>query len=309
MKLQQCKTDSDNRLRPLLTRTASSHYLSSIFLMVTVLLTGGCMQQQEADIPQEGDVVTWVQSSLIIKAKLGQRRAHVIAAPRIDHLIYEPQYELFIGQFPIDYEPEPFPKFTEEEQTAFLAEFNSKIHARKSLHYIEFNLMLNGVEAKATDVSPIGGDGMDDPNQVKVIIYGHGTQPITTKSGVKRAPYNTRQSFELELIKNLDVSAKITKDGVDCYPYKHGSGSKRCFGQSTHPSVSGFHFYIPANAKSNIYAISEEFIYGGIKVEWFTSQKNINRAKDIDAAIWRLLEAWNIAPIQNNDWVKGDATL
>jgi hypothetical protein len=48
--------------------------------------------------------------------------------------------------------------------------------------------------------------------------------------------------------------------------------------------------------KSKIRVISNELIYGGIKVEWFTAPHNINRAREIDAAIWRLLEAWNISP-------------
>ena len=275
-------------------------------LIFAALFTSGCMQQ-EIDIPKEGDVVIWKhRPELIIKTKLGQRREHVAADARTDHLFYEPQYERFIGQFPIDYEPEPFPNFTEEEFAAFIAEYASKLHAVKSGHPIQFNLMLNGVKAKATDASPYGGKGIDDPNQVKVFLNGHGAFPIITKSGVKRAPYNTKKFFERELMKELDISSKKTKDGLDCYRFNNGSDGKRCFGHSTYPSISGFSFYVSPyysspGTKTNILVTSREFIYGGIRIQWFTHQQNIYRARDIDAAIWRLLDAWNISPIQNDN--------
>ena len=270
-------------------------------LIFLALFTGGC-KQKEVYIPQEGDVVTWKHKpQLIIKARLGQRREHVVANPRTDHRFYEPQYERFIGQFPIDYEPEPFPKFTEEELAAFLAEDASKIPSPKSGHPLEFSLMLNGVKAKATDKSPVGGHGMDDSNQVKVVISSF-SETVVTRSGVKRKAYNTQQGFELELMKRLDASSKETKYGLDCYRFKEGEGDrrKRCFGFSEHPSVSGFRLYVPQNTESNIYGESKSYIFGRIKVNWFTHQKNLKKAKDIDAAIWRLLEAWNISPIQND---------
>ena len=113
--------------------------LNTLTLMIAVLLMGACMRKDPV-IPKEGDVVTWMQnSSLIIRAELGQRREHI---PRkIDNLIYEPEYEMFIGQFPIDYVPERFPKLTEEERVAFEAEYAKKLHAVKDMHDIEFSLM------------------------------------------------------------------------------------------------------------------------------------------------------------------------
>jgi len=275
-------------------------HLMSILLLVGITIIGlsGCSKGEPPLIPKEGDVVIWKhRSELIIKAELGQRREHVIADARTDHLSYEPEYEKFIGQFPIDYAPKPFPKLTEQERIAFEEEHASKIHARKSLHPIQFNLMLNGVKAKATDTSHYGGREMDDPNQVKVYLRFHGGSPVMTKSGVKRAPYNTQEFFERELMKKLDVSFKEANDGLDCYRFNDGRGGKRCFGHSTYPSISGFHFYVSPDTKYRIFVTSQEFIYGGIKIEWFTDQQNINRAREIDAAIWRLLNAWNISPL------------
>ncbi|GAA6173365.1 hypothetical protein NBRC116592_30350 [Colwellia sp. KU-HH00111] len=275
--------------------------LMPILLFICITNLSGC--RQAPPVPKEGDVVIWKHSSeLIVKAKLGQRRAHVITHPSTDHRFYEPEYERFIGQFPIDYDPKPFPKFTEQERIAFEKEYASKIHAVKSIHLIEFNLILNGVEAKATDVSHFGGNRkMDDANQVKVILGGHGSFPVIMKSGAKRAPYNTQQFFERELMKELDISSKKTKYGLDCYRFIDNRGGKRCFGQSANTAVSGFSFYDSHIFKNNILVTSQEFIYGGIKVQWFTDPKNINRAREIDAAIWRLLDAWNISPNQNSN--------
>lgn len=42
--------------------------------------------------------------------------------------------------------------------------------------------------------------------------------------------------------------------------------------------------------------MSSEKIYGGITVVWIAHKKNLKRAQEIDAAIWRLLAAWNVSP-------------
>lgn len=264
-------------------------FLSLLLAYASVTSLSGC--RQKPPIPKEGDIVVWMHNpELIIKAKLGQRREHVVSDPRLDHLFYEPEYERFIGQFPIDYKPTPFPKFTEAERRDFTAEYKSKIHAVKSEHPIEFNLILDEEKAKATDASPYGGEGMDDPNQVKVIIHGFGIHPRDKKSRL-----NTQQFFETELIMQLNTTTQTRRDGIDCYEFYDKDNGNLCFGRSAHPSISGFYFY-QSPLGSRLFIKSQETLYGGIRIEWFTDQKNINQARYIDAAIWRLLDAWNVAP-------------
>ena len=272
-----------------------------VFLLifgVAIMSLSGC--KPPSPIPKEGDVVIWRHTpGLIIKAELGQRREHVVTNEKYDSLLYEAHYEKFIGQFPIDYVPKPFPKFTKAEHAAYeVARKNKKIPWRNTMNYIEFYLMLNGVTTKATDLKESGRNGLDDPNQVIVMLNHHGTRPIITKSGVKRDPYNTQQFFERVRMKQLDVSSKKTQYGLDCYHYNYESRGQRCFGHSTHPLVSGFEFYLSSyDFSKTIMVTSQEFIYGGIEVQWVTNKNNINRARDIDAAIWRLLDAWNISPL------------
>jgi hypothetical protein len=50
-----------------------------------------------------------------------------------------------------------------------------------------------------------------------------------------------------------------------------------------------------------VLASSFEPIYGGIKVTYRLDQSKLKHWKEVDAAIWRLLETWNISPIQINN--------
>ena len=255
--------------------------------------------QKDAVIPKEGDVVTWMQnSSLIIRAELGQRREHIVDS-EMDPLIYEPEYEMFVGQFPIDYVPEPFPKFTEEERVAFEAEYAKKLHAVKDMHDIEFSLMLNGDKGKATDAY-----NNDDENQVKVTIKG-----LTT--AMRADNTSTKGIFE-GIVASRDRKYFIPetlfhKHGLTCY-YSDPEGSHfRCFGISSGNGVTGIYLSVPtekAGFTDNSYErlITGDYyepIMGGVRITWKTHPKNWDRWREIDAAVWRMLNAWNVSSQTN----------
>ena len=273
----------------------SARWLVSLTTLMIAVLLGGCMQKEDAAIPKEGDIVTWQHNSqLIIKAKLGQRREHVITDPRIDHLIYEPEYERFIGQFPIDYVPERFPKFTETERIEFEAEDAKKIHAIKSMHQIEFNLMLDGATAKATDVF-----NNDNENQVKVTLEGLRGR-LTPKDIRKR-------NATIKEPKNFVPESLFHKYGLTCY-YSDPIGRVfYCYGESSVEGVAGVSLLVPtekAGFTDTSYErlLSADYyvpIMGGVRIKWQTHFKNWEKWRGIDAAIWRLLDAWNIAPVTN----------
>ncbi|WP_276669202.1 hypothetical protein [Thalassolituus oleivorans] len=268
-----------------------------IFLMLAflALVVSFFMQEKEVVIPMEGDVVTWRFSpDLITRARLGQRRKHVVIHPEIDNLFYEPEYERFLGQFPIDYIPEQFPAFTVEEAAFFLKQYGEKKHARKSLHPIEFNLMLDGDVSEATD----RWGELDSQNQIKIyLVYNRlKVALILAESNVVNKSYNSQDFFENELVDELNLSSKEKINGLDCYLFKDGRGGKRCFGYSRNSSASGFYFYVPVNPESSVLVYSQQTIYGGIEIQWFVSQSNMYRAIEIDAEIWRLLDVWNISP-------------
>ena len=268
-----------------------------ILLFGAIFSLNGC--RQPPPIPKEGDVVIWSKSwnkdsELIIKAKLGQRREHIIVDARTDHKFYEPEYERFIGQFPIDYQPKPFPKFTKEEHIAYeTVKRNKKWPPYKSIHPIQFNLMLNGVKAKATDRSMVSEQALDDINQIKVEIGGRGVLDnlLTTKERHERF-------VKLKVNKTWHIDQQSSDEyDMKCYK-KNDAGllsQPWCFGASTYAKASGVSFTISAN--NWVHARSYEPMYGGIKVHYRIDKSKLKHWKEVDAAIWRLLERWNISPL------------
>jgi hypothetical protein len=270
-------------------------YLMPILLFIASL--SGC--RQPPPIPKEGDVVIWNQrwqkdSDLIIKAKLGQRREHVIVDARFDHLDYEPEYEKFIGQFPIDYDPKPFPKFTEEERIAHeIAKRDKKLPPTRSLHPIQFNLMLNGVKAKATDRSMVSS--LDNINQVRIQIGGRGVgnDLLTTEAIHERfLKSKFKKSWHYDKQSSDDYKMK-------CYGKNSGEPKSQlwCFGESSYKKTTGVSFTIFSD--NSVHAHSYENIYGGIKVEYLLDRSQLKHWQEVDAAIWSLLERWNVVANQN----------
>jgi hypothetical protein len=248
-----------------------------------IFLISGC--SKETELPQEGDIVLWKQNNaLVIKAKLGQRREHM---PK--YKIFEPELERYVGQFPIDYQPERFMPISKEEI--------DRLEFPSAIHQLEFSLMLNGKVSKATNLGLLTGRGLDDPNQVKVKLMN--VDPVFYEKVHETQFLNTREKIEYRLnSKNLDESSKFTDYGMTCYRFTKNidetSKAQLCFGTSVHPLVSGFYLYI--SEESNYISVSSnELIFGGIQLRWVTHKQNIHQVKKIDTAIWRLLDTWNVA--------------
>ncbi|ATZ68343.1 hypothetical protein BSR56_13925 [Acinetobacter haemolyticus] len=255
-------------------------YKTKILLLSIILLfQGACMQKKEPPyIPQEGEVVTWKQNNhLIVKAKLGERRKHIVNehCPKCERDFYKPEREHYLGQFPIDYKPEKFSEISMVEAENLPLPYSDG--------QLEFNLMLNGSTVQATD-SFHGSDSLDHPDQVKVRMRNP-----------RFLGKNSKQIFETDLTLSLDRDLKTTQYGLDCYPDKERE-SVGCFSESKNKKVSGFRFFYSPDHSKRIYVYSTERIYGGIEIQWITDIKNINQAKNIDVAIWHLLDAWNVSP-------------
>lgn len=85
-----------------------------IMVSLCLVLLTGCFQREKPMFPKEGNIETWKQNDhLVVKAKLGPRREHVdTGCKRCEAEFYQPEHEQYIGQFPIDYVPEKFPKIS-----------------------------------------------------------------------------------------------------------------------------------------------------------------------------------------------------
>jgi hypothetical protein len=98
----------------------------------------------------------------------------------------------------------------------------------------------------------------------------------------------------------LRMDTKVSKAGVDCYEYKerfHKEGNSReCFVHSDTPLAPDFHFYVAPEGRGD--HISVHRYAAGYILFWYADKKHIYRAKEIDAAIWQLLDTWNVSPFK-----------
>ena len=254
--------------------------MCSIFLKTSLALgilifLGSCMQRDDIPIPKEGDVVTWkFNNELVIKARLGQRREHIVDTdcPSCERDFYRPEYELYLGQFAIDYVPE---KLTRAEVESM------PMTPHKG--QIEFNLRLNGAEFKATDRIIHSEKGLDDINQVKVVVEGQGSSydpKVTTTHWQERVRKN----------KDFFYDDKISSElGLSCYRTRDSFGdSFLCFS-----AVTGFSFRVDDDW---VMGGAIESIYGGIRVRYRLSRQNLKYWKNIEIFVWNLLACWNVAP-------------
>lgn len=250
-------------------------------LSLYVLLLIGCTSK---DIPQEGEIVTWKQDpKLIVKAKLGPRREHI--PDRFDSEFYKPEREHYLGQFPIDYVPEKFPLLTREEVNS--------LPMPDSNRQLQFNLMLNGSKVQSTDRTLVSEQTLEHTDQVKVEITGQGLNfnpNYRTKEGYEKFLEEKKGNY------NAQYSAEL---GMDCYIPKHNNGKLYCFGESENKQISGV--AITLITEEVILGHSWEPIHGGINVQWRIHKSNLKRWKEVDAAIWRLVDIWNVSPLASNN--------
>ena len=259
--------------------------LAVCLLLGAVMSQISCSKQPAKHIPQEGELVTWYMTpELVIRTRLGERREHIVG--KHDAEFYRPHFERYIGQFPIDYQPERLEKISVAELEQWSADPMSITDA------IEFNLMLNGSKFQATDANINGPNGLDHVDQVKVEIQRRGIGDTWTDSTVD-------DYKQLKARKGLgeydeDFSSRYR---LDCYIYPNKAAGRRgriCYGQSLNPKISALKFEFMSD--SWIFIRAHESIYGGLKVKVRLDHTNLAQWQQIDAAIWRLLDAWNVSP-------------
>lgn len=69
-------------------------------------------------------------------------------------------------------------------------------------------------------------------------------------------------------------------------------------GNSSNPNISGFDVLLLPNHRLPVRY--QEFIYGGVSIEYILNEKNLDKIHQIDQAIWRMLDIWNVVPNQLN---------
>lgn len=147
---------------------------------------------------------------------------------------------------------------------------------------------------------------MDHPDQIKVTISRNDLDSAKFKyrrselAKSHQVDLSIERERELALMKELDMNTKVSKAGVDCYAYKNALDARNppreCFVQPDTPLAPNYHFTVPTEGGARI-DVQVRRHAAGYHFYWYADKKNIYRAKEIDAAIWRLLEAWNVWPI------------
>ena len=260
----------------------------TVVLFGVVMSQISCSKQPEPHIPQEGELVTWrFAPELVIRTRLGERREHV-STGQYDSHFYRPSVERYIGQFPIDYQPERFDKISMEQV--------KQMQLGGDDGYLEFNLMLNGSQFKATDTNINGSDGLDHVDQVKVQIKRRGIVDTWTSTADEYPRLRTRDADGYD-------EAFSRQYGLDCYLFKfNGSDilNRVCYGHSINPKITGMRILFRGRSDEWLDVESLEPIYGGLIVRWRFDRRNLAQWQQIDAAVWRLLDAWNVAPETTN---------
>lgn len=265
-------------------------YLLKFAAVLIAISTSACTQEH-VDLTKEGDLVLWKQNpSLIIKARLGQRREHI--PDSLDKHFYRPEREHFVGQFPINYIPEQFPKISQAEADALPMPYSN--------HQLEFSLMLDGIKSKVTDKSVYAGSPLDHQSQVRVTVHGLTLHMRREKLTSSSSYQNLVESGGRNGVVFIpDTKSKLY--GLNCYYRGKEHIKQYCFGDSADPKVSGISIshYGNISPEGTSELIRGENIgpeLGGIWVRWYTDANNMKRWREIDAAVWSILKAWNVSP-------------
>jgi hypothetical protein len=90
--------------------------------------------------------------------------------------------------------------------------------------------------------------------------------------------------------------------GLRCYQGRVLTDRLTCYGPRDQALAEDILLYVPvapepaANGFPMLKANYFSRRYGGVRIAWRTHVRNLPRWHEIDAQIWKLIEAWNVAP-------------
>lgn len=140
-----------------------------------------------------------------------------------------------------------------------------------------------------------------DENKVE-IAYLHAGDPHEADPGAPgEYPPNM---LERSLKEHLNPKDYRDMYGLRCYTSRVLSDRLTCYGRRDAATGEDILLYVPAAAsatsqdsfptlKANYFSRK----YGGVRIAWRTHVRNLPRWHDIDAQIWRFIDAWNVAAL------------
>jgi hypothetical protein len=134
-----------------------------------------------------------------------------------------------------------------------------------------------------------------DPHKIEV-AYLHAGNPHEADPGAPgEYPPNM---LKRALAEWLNASHYEDQYGLRCYEWRVPSARLTCYG----PREGGEDIMLttlqPPYAPGDFPQLQARYFsrrYGGVRIAWRTSVQNLPRWREIDAQIWRFIDAWNIA--------------
>jgi hypothetical protein len=112
-------------------------------------------------------------------------------------------------------------------------------------------------------------------------------------------PPNMRKRALKEL---LDARHPRAQYGLRCYPGRMPANRLTCFGpRSAEPGeyIMLTALVPPYPAEAGLPMFQARYFsrrYGGVRIEWRAHVSQLAHWREIDARIWKLIEAWKVAP-------------
>ena len=137
-----------------------------------------------------------------------------------------------------------------------------------------------------------------DEHKVEV-VYLHAGDPHEAKpDAAGEYPPNLLKRALQDLFNPDDREDRY---GLRCYRGRSLTDRMACYGQRDAASREDILLYVavPPYAAGVFPVMQARYFtqrYGGIRIAWRTHVSNLPRWHDIDSEIWKLIDAWNVAP-------------
>ena len=137
-----------------------------------------------------------------------------------------------------------------------------------------------------------------DPSKVEV-VYLHAGDPHEAEPDApgEYPPNMLKRSLQ----EQLDPRGYKDMYGLRCYRGRILTDRLACYGERDAAAHEDILLYVPvaapppeglATMKANYFSRR----YGGVRIAWRAQARNLPHWQDIDAQIWKFIDAWNVAP-------------
>ena len=137
-----------------------------------------------------------------------------------------------------------------------------------------------------------------DQNKVEVVYLHAGDPHEADPDAPGEYPPNMLKRSLRELLNPNDYKDMY---GLRCYKGRVLTDRLTCYGPRDAAAGEDILLYVPLAPETSAHAfpmLKANYFsrrYGGVRIAWRTHVRNLPRWRDIDAQIWKLIDAWNVA--------------